>query len=182
MLENQLFQVPGRRHQDDEWSYRVLFAANWTVSVIYRYYNYLRRAGSVTSKPDPKSIIDIADNLRSFFLFYENHRHEMQCGLRRGFAKWTGEFLLRFFLYTLYDRNMRWREFVRVMGTGEDFRRYCSLACNAKLACKVLIPLMFVARFRYGFPVVEWICGKIYWPLLIFLNKHRKSAKNTASS
>ncbi len=80
LLATGLRQSPGRRHQDDEWTYRVVFAAAqvWVSDVVV--YNYLKRAGSVTTKRSDASMMDIARNLATALEFWNAHEFSRELG------------------------------------------------------------------------------------------------------
>ncbi len=173
LLNHRLFQVPGRRHQDDEWTYRVFYAAGRVVAADFTCYCYRKRPGSVTTRLNPQSVVDQADNLLSMFAFYQAHENEMSPELKHGLSSWICEFLFRFLLHVRYDLELRRRQLNRVVGSRQQFLQYCRMVCHARLAIRVLCPVLFLTRYRICFRGAQFLFRRIYWPLLMWYSRKK---------
>ena len=87
LLATGLKQSPGRRHQDDEWTPRVMFAAQTVLVSGIVYYNYLKRAESITTCRSPASVTDTAKNLATALRFWVEHHAEFSPELAGLLAK-----------------------------------------------------------------------------------------------
>ncbi len=116
LRQHDLRQIPGRKHQDDEWTPRVFLEAESFFSSGVIYYNYRKRTESVTTRAVPDSIRDIARNTQSAFVFWKTHRFSP--GLAAQLAHWHLFAIAKFFSAqwaTRYSREDRKKEFLNLM-------------------------------------------------------------------
>ncbi|MCI7643888.1 MAG: glycosyltransferase [Lentisphaeria bacterium] len=90
-----LRQAVGRRHQDEEWTPRVFVAAAGFVALPFVFYHYRKRVNSVTTKANPRSMIDCADNLRDFIAFWNSDKCPEL--VRGELASWYCDLFFHFF-------------------------------------------------------------------------------------
>lgn len=179
LLENNLFQVRGRRHQDDEWTPRVFFSAKQVLSAPYPYYNYRKRKNSVTTRPNPGSVTDYTDNILSFFQFW--YTHEIPRKLKKPLAKWYCDFFFRYLSFEYrrcYAADLRFHELSRILKSRPDFRRYLGIVRYASPSKQALAPILYLARFRKTFPLAELAYCYFYHPVFMVLWKYLKRKTN----
>ena len=170
LRENALFQPDGRRHQDDEWTPRVYLAAKSVAPLKFAYYNYRKRPGSVTTKANPKSMRDIADNMKSFMaLWRENKIPE---GLKPQFSTWNIDYAYRFFSShssKIYPRELRRGCFMEAVAAPGQFRIFRMAAKYASPAKKMMLPICALASKPGMFGFAELLFRRLYSPLVFGL-------------
>ncbi len=167
LRERRLFQIPGRRMEDDEWVPRVLFEAETVLYTGYAYYHYRKRDGSVTTDSNPETVVSFTDNFLAFLAFVETH--PMPDHLLRLWAHWSCRIFFIYFAPSFcrrFPRELREREFRRAAGSGRDFRRMVRIVWKAKWGKRILIPFFFIARNHAGFAAVETFYRHVYWPIV----------------
>ncbi|MDD3153710.1 MAG: glycosyltransferase family A protein [Victivallaceae bacterium] len=168
MRSNHLYQIPGRRHQDCEWMPRVNFAAKTVVYMPYCYYHYRKRPSSVTTKPNPKSMLDLTDNIISCFDFIDTH--EIPSNLVKPLADWCGENMTCFFadLYVRdYSRELRQAQFLRLAGKKTDFQRCAAVLRKGGISKKILLLIFRIGRLPHCFGMAEGMFRFLYLRLLL---------------
>lgn len=174
LLEHNLFQIPGRRIQDDEWTPRVLFSANTLVYPGFAYYHYRKRQQSVTTDSSGKTPDAFAMNLLSLLDFDE--KHEIPEPLRKLWFNWMCRIFFIFFAPTCrrrYSKEVRKRSF---MIASSDPHRMCQALRIAGWSKRILIPVLLIARLPGMFFFGEFFYSYLYWPLVFHLwgaLKHR---------
>ncbi|MBS1370170.1 MAG: glycosyltransferase [Lentisphaeria bacterium] len=164
LMDNRLFQAPGRLHQDDEWVYRVFLKAGPTAVAPFLHYDYRFQPGSVTHVLSSKTIYDRAENFKSVCAFFDSGDYppELKKKLAIYFCR---NFLHVPFLRRRYSskeiRQLLPREDCRkallvCLGTREQFRSYCRVVLAARKTSRLFIPLMYLARKKWGFWLAEW--------------------------
>lgn len=156
LLNGGFRQIPGRRHQDDEWTPRVLFAASTVMISGIVYYNYRKRANSITTAPSPDSLKDIAANIRSAFEFWQaNH---FSPALAELLARWQSRRIAGFFAPRLrrrYPAELRGELLRHAM----IWRAYVSMLCHAGIRDKLFATVVFTALTRQG----KWLTAAEWW-------------------
>ncbi len=162
-----LRQPIGRRHQDEQWTPRVFLAAKTFAAIPEVFYVYRKRANSVTTKSNPKSIRDITDNLLDFFKYW--HARPIPPEARAAVADWYIDLFFRYFSRNSarqFSYELRRQEFRRLVGAPENFRTYREMARLSRFSRRILIPLIGLARRPGGFVVSEKLFQWFYWPLV----------------
>ncbi len=167
LVENELYQVPGRRHQDDEWTYRVFWAAQSIVYIGGVGYYYRHRSNSVTTTLNLRSIHDIAANIISFLEFYKTHYRQMSKDLRYGFCSWVNDFMSRFFRLKKYDIELRRQALKQIFAAGR-WRIYLQMLWYAKLTFKLLAPCFLIARWHWGLVLAQTIYLNVFWRIIVW--------------
>ncbi len=176
LQDKQLYQVIGRRHQDDEWAYRVFLAAEKTYAIDFCYYNYRKRPDSVTTTASEETFRDFTDNMIAFFRYWQaNSVPEPLQGL---LASWFIGQMFRFFIPHFcqnYSRSFRYQEFSRLMRDNlGGYGVYRQLAQKAdRRSLRVLRPVIFLARWRCLFPLADLLYGRIWWSLMLARKKQK---------
>ena len=172
LQSQQLYQVIGRRHQDDEWAYRVFLAAARTWAIDFCYYNYRKRPDSVTTTANLETFRDYTDNLISFFRYWRENRNHIPVPVQPLLASWFIGQMFRFFIphfCRLYQRSFRYQEFARMMqdeaGGYQVYRELAKMASRRSL--RVLRPVLALARRRRLFPLAEFLYGRLWWYLIM---------------
>ena len=158
LLDEKLFQIPGRRHQDSEWMPRVNFAAETVVYLPFAGYHYVKRPGSVTTRPDPKSMADLTDNLISYFDFRESR--PIPPRLVKPLADWCGENFNCYFGLAWgkpYPAALRRREYLRLTANG-GWRRCRAALAGGGVSKKMFLPILAMARI----PGLFRVSGVLY--------------------
>jgi hypothetical protein len=164
LLDNNLFQAPGRLHQDDEWWYRVFIKADKVEIAPFLYYNYRYQPKSVTHKPSPKTIYDRAENFKAACNFF--NAGEYPPFLKKKLAMYFcrnflhSPFLRRRYaskVNSLLPREDCRKALLSCLGTPEQFRSYCNVVRSARKTSLLFIPLMYLARTKWGFVPAEYI-------------------------
>ncbi len=159
-----LRQSPGRRHQDNEWTPQVLYAASRVRISGIVFYHYRKRTGSVTMTPSRESLHSIALNVSSGFIFWRAHR--FPAPLRRELARRQLFFIRLFFA-------PRWRRFYggRVRGAElrtaiADRKSLCdcaSMSFHCGLRDMLFLPFLWLAVVVPPFfPVTDRACDLIH--------------------
>jgi len=170
LRDAQLYQCVGRRHQDDEWTPRVYFYAKKISTLKFQWYNYRVRKGSITTVANPKSMIDIADNIGSFFNFWGTSN--MPTSLKPSFANWYIDYTIRFFgshSAKIYDSKLRRECFMRAVGNEKEYTVFKDVSKWASPAKRALRPIYALARTKYGFKTADVIYTYIYAPVVFKL-------------
>lgn len=160
-----LLQPHGRIHEDLAWSYRVVMEAGAVYVAPFCYYNYRQRQGSVTNDVSAKSIHDRTSNAQEILAYWGSD--EVPSELR-------GE-LARFYCWQFLHTPFFLRKFTGVLVKGCRQRRadctealqaifsrpgafgtYCSLCVAAGECWFLFVPLMWLARWRWFYPVAEY--------------------------
>lgn len=165
-----ILQCDGRRHQDDEWTPRVYLAAQSVAPLKFAYYNYRKRPGSVTTKANPKSMRDIAANMKSFMSLWRENR--IPEGLKPQFATWNIDYAYRFFSShssKSYPRELRRECFMEGIGNPKQFEVFRMAAKYASPAKKLMLPICALAAKHGMFGFAEFIFRRMYSPLVFWL-------------
>lgn len=96
LLSEQLFQPEGRRHQDVEWTPRVLFRAGRVIQLPRVVCCYRKRPDSVTTKPSLRSLCDEAENTAALLNFYCQGACGKEDEAEKLFRFWLSSFLMLF--------------------------------------------------------------------------------------
>lgn len=156
LTAHQLYQEIGRHHQDDEWTPRVYYFAQKTISTDFIYYNYRKRENSITTKRSCASLHSVALNMQSFFAFW--HTHKIPSSLKEPLAHWYCGFLGNFFApfaQKLFERTDRKSAFAEAMN--HQLKYYLPIALHGRPGDKLfallgVVPLV-IGRgigFRWG--------------------------------
>ncbi len=167
LLEKELFQIPGRRHQDTEWTPRVFFRADRIAALHYSYYCYRKRPGSVTTRPTPQGIRDEALNTGSLFRFFLEN--EFPPELRRRYATFFADFLNIFFAFfkrKSFSRRDRAEAFRLLFPDAGARLDYLKIVRYARFGKKLMVPWVALAWLPGGFVAAEWGFRFCYYPLI----------------
>ncbi len=166
LLENHLFQAPGRRHQDDEWTYRVIYAAGKVFVSGIVWYDYLKRADSVTTDHSEKSLSDVACNLRSAFEFWNGH--SFPSGLAAELAGLQFQILRRCYFSpswaALYPRAGRRKAAAEALFTRSSFRAFCTMWPYVKNKDKLFsltVPLFLILPPCF-MKLEDFFCSRLF--------------------
>lgn len=169
LISHSLFQIPGRIHEDDEWTPRVIFEAERIVALPYLHYNYRRRkTASITNSGSRRSLTCRIDNCLSFIDFWNSN--DIPDRLKRPLSSFYADYLLRFFWeqkMQLYTYEERFRELHRLHEKENAVRDICRIANHAGYSKRMLIPCLFLSRRKTGFILSSLYMKKIHYPLLI---------------
>ena len=170
LRENRLFQPEGRRHQDDEWTPRVYLAAKRVAPLKLAYYNYRKRPGSVTTKPNPKSMADVSENVKSFIGLWRDGA--LPDPLKPQFATWIIDYAYRFFSSPSsrsYPRRLRRECFMSAIGEPGRFETFREIARRCSPSKKLMFPICALARMEGMFGAAEFAFRRLYAPLVFGL-------------
>ena len=184
LRENRLYQVPGRMHQDDEWTYRVFLVAGKTAATEYSHYNYRCNEQSITNTQSRKSIADRAANAESVLQYWRTH--DIPARIKRPLADY---YCKNFLHHSFFTRSRlgrlnpnrpscaeRREMFRRCFGPSERFAAYLAVARAAKRSERLMIPVMRLARCRYGFKPADLFFNFIYYPAIFVFWRKLKNA------
>ncbi|MDD3153709.1 MAG: glycosyltransferase [Victivallaceae bacterium] len=161
--DSNLRQIPGRRHQDDEWTPRVFYAAKRVFISGVVLYHYLKRAGSVTTIVSTSSMRDVSANIDSALKFYK--ASDFPPRLKRAFAHWQLYAVSKFFspawkqLYPLAERR---KEFRKLMLAHGNLLGYLSLIVHGRARDIVFSGAVLFALVVPCFPLMEKVHVLIY--------------------
>ncbi len=171
LLEKELFQLPGVRHEDNEWMPKVWFFVQRLAVLDYPYVTYRKRPGSITTTPGPKSIHDMAVVLNALADFY--FEHEFPEAVARTWASnWLSVFFWYFFL-PMYDDKYpekdRRAAFMAIFDRqGARFKELVRFAPRRK---RLPTPLLLLA-WKHGVEwPMKWFFRGVYYPLIEYREK-----------
>ncbi len=168
LRNKELFQVPGRRHQDCEWTPRVNFEAERVLYFPFSYYHYIKRPQSVTTRPIPKSMTDLTDNIISVLDFRDGH--SIPPKLEKPLADWFGEKFNIYFSASYahdYAASLRKMELHRLFRNDHNSKRIASLLLRGGISKQILLPILFLANLPGGFAPAGLIFRRFYQPVLL---------------
>ena len=170
LLSEQLFQPEGRRHQDVEWTPRVLFRVGRVIQLPRVVCCYRKRPDSVTTKPSLRSLYDEAENTAALLNFYCQGACGKEDKAEKLFRFWLSSFLMLFFIRRGYPFADRAGAIAIISGTPamrSTWRRVCRDCGPAR---KLLMELACMGgRGGLFFRLADLLFICVYSPLILKL-------------
>ena len=153
--------------EDEDWTPRVLFLAEKVLVMDYAFYDYRRRAGSVSTSLKVRDLHGMGLVMRSLFAFYVQHKNEVTPDIAN---VWQRSWLSLFFLIFFEPRNQRGitekvrRTELRNLFEGEGLDNFKQFIKLANLPKRIAAPLILLGRW-YTLPACLYF-KLIYYPLV----------------
>ncbi len=163
LQQSKLRQIPGRRHQDDEWTPQVYYAAKTAASSGIVYYNYLKRGGSITTKASERSVVDVADNLASGCRFWRSAKFPPP--LAKEYAHWQIYAFLRFFSpnWKMFPWSLRLRELRRMLKADGNLKTMLAMSRHARRGDRTVFHAALIALLLPPLaPLAERLHERVY--------------------